>query len=128
MKIAVASKSFETVTGHAGQAKQWLLFDVPVDGGEWQVKQVTLSKAETFHHFKDDGPHPLDGITAMIAISAGESFIRRMRDAGIDAVFTAEVDPNKAVADYLKQQLTPPKPRPVGELFCKLRDVFSKHR
>lgn len=48
-----------------------------------------------------------------------------MQSAGIDAVMTAEADPRKAVADYLQQQLTPPKPRPIGELLCKLRDAFS---
>ena len=127
MKVAVTSKDFQQVTGHAGQAKKWLLFDLP-DGGEWIVSEVTLSKAQTFHHFKDDAPHPLDGISALIAISAGESFINRMRKAGVDAVMTAETDPHKAVEDYLKRQLTPPKPRPIGELFCKLRDAFSENR
>lgn len=126
VKIAVCSKDFQKVTGHAGQAKNWLLIDVP-DDGEWQVSEVTLSKPQTFHHFKDDGPHPLDGISALIAISAGASFVRRMQKGGVDAVLTAEDDPRKAVADYLKQQLSPPKPRPIGELFCKLRDAFSEH-
>jgi len=127
MKIAVTSKGFEKVTGHAGQAKQWLLFEIPDDGGEWQVSEVTLSKADTFHHFKDDRPHPLDGISALIATSAGESFVRRMQKGGIDAVMTAESVPRKAVEDYLKEQLSPPKPRPIGELLCKLRDAFSEH-
>lgn len=127
MKIAVTSKGFECVTGHAGQAKNWLLFDLP-DGEEWQVTHVSLTKAQTFHHFKDNEPHPLDGISALIAISAGESFITRMKKAGVDAVLTAETDPYRAVEDYLKQQLSPPKPRPIGELFCKLRDAFSENR
>ena len=127
MKIAVTSKDFKSVTGHAGQAKKWLLFDLP-DEGEWRVSEVTLTKAQTFHHFKDDQPHPLDGIAALIAISAGESFIKRMIKAGVDAQLTAETDPYQAVEDYLKQQLKAPKPRPIGELFCKLRDAFSENR
>jgi predicted Fe-Mo cluster-binding NifX family protein len=128
VKVAVASKGFEKVTGHAGQARQWLLFDVPEGDGELRVSQVTLSKGQSFHHFKDDGPHPLDGISALIATSSGESFVRRMQKGGIDAVMTAETDPYKAVADYLRKQLKPPKPRPIGELFCKLRDAFSENR
>lgn len=128
MKIAVTSKGFEKVTGHAGKAKQWLLFDIPEDKGDWQVSHITLDKAEVFHHFKDDAPHPLDGIAAMIASSAGESFIKRMQRGGIDAILTAETDPHKAVADYLTQQLSPPKPRPIGQLICKLRDAFSENQ
>ncbi len=128
MKIAVTSKDFSNVTGHAGQAKKWLLFDVQDTDTEWQVSQVALTKAQTFHHFKGGCSHPLDCISALIAISAGESFLMRMRKAGIDAVLTAETNPHKAVADYLKQKLSPPKPRPIGELICKLHDTFSTSR
>ncbi len=127
MKIAVTSKDFQQVTGHAGQAKNWLLFEIQ-DGSIWNVSEVALDKAQTFHHFKDNGPHPLDGISALIAISAGESFIKRMQKGGVDAVMTAETDPHKAVEDYLQKQLSPPKPRPIGELFCKLRDMFSENK
>jgi len=128
MKIAVTSKDFERVTGHAGQAKHWLLFEVPDGGGEWWVDRIILTKMQIFHHFMDDAPHPLDGISTLVAISAGESFLNRMRKAGIDAVLTAESDPHKAVADYLKLQLSPPKPPPIGELICKLHDALSKSR
>lgn len=128
VKIAVASKGFEKVTGHAGRARQWLLFDIPAGSGELRVSQVTLSKGQSFHHFKDGVPYPLDGISALIATSSGTSFVRRMQKGGIDAVMTAETDPYKAVADYLRKQLKPPRPRPIGELFCKLRDVFAEQR
>jgi predicted Fe-Mo cluster-binding NifX family protein len=126
LKLAVCSKDFTHVTGHAGQAKRWLLF-ARAGEGDWQVAEVTLTKAQTFHHFKDNGPHPLDGISALIAISAGESFLQRMRGSGIDAVLTAETDPHKAVKDYLAEQLSPPKPRPIGELLCRLRDSLPGH-
>ncbi len=126
LRIAVCSKDFKRVTGHAGQASNWLLFEIPEEGAP-SVAQVSLAKAQRFHHFKDDGPHPLDGISALIAISAGESFLRRMRQGGIDAVLTAETDPHKAVHDYLAAQLSPPRPRPIGELVCRLRDTFSEH-
>jgi predicted Fe-Mo cluster-binding NifX family protein len=127
MRIAVCSKDFKSVSGHAGQARNWLLFQLYETGAVEEVKEISLTRAQTFHHFKDVGPHPLDGISALIAISAGESFLTRMRKGGIDAMMTAESDPEKAVGDYLKQQLSPPKPRPIGELLCKLRDAFSDH-
>ena len=126
IKIAVCSKDFKRVSGHAGKAKNWLLFDIP-ESGDWQLSEISLTKSQVFHYFKDDEPHPLDGISSLIAISAGESFIRRMQTGGVDAVMTAEEDPRKAVQNYLAKQLSPPKPRPIGELFCKLRDAFSEH-
>jgi predicted Fe-Mo cluster-binding NifX family protein len=126
VKIAVCSKDFERVSGHAGQAKNWLLYEVQEEG-EWRVTRVVLEKAQVFHHHKGEEPHPLGGISALIAISAGESFLKRMQKGGVDAVMTAESEPRKAVADYLANQLSPPKPRPIGELFCKVRDLFSEH-
>lgn len=126
LRIAVCSKDFKRVAGHAGQAPNWLLFEIPAEGSP-SVAQISLAKPQRFHHFKDDGPHPLDGISALIATSAGESFLQRMRKGGIDAVLTAETDPHKAVRDYLAAQLSPPKPRPIGELLCRLRDTFSEH-
>ena len=51
-----------------------------------------------------------------------------MKKRGIDAVMSGETDPAKAVADYLAQQLSPPKPRPIGQLVCKVVDLFSKHK
>lgn len=92
------------------------------------MSEVSLSREQTFHHFKDDLPHPLDGIAALIAASSRVSFVRRMQRADIDAVMTAESNPEKAVKDYLAQQLKPPKPRPIGGMLCKLRDAFSEHR
>lgn len=57
------------------------------------MSEVSLSREQTFHHFKDDIPHPLDGIAALIAASSGVSFVRRMQLSGIDAVITAEKNP-----------------------------------
>lgn len=127
MLIAVASSNHEKVTGHAGQARRWLVFTVEDGAITGPPRAVELSKPEVFHHFKDDGPHPLDGITALIAASSGESFVRRMAKRGVDARMTAETDPEKAVRNYLDTTLPPPKPRPVTGLICKVRDIFSEH-
>ncbi|WP_237051358.1 hypothetical protein [Magnetospirillum sp. ME-1] len=64
----------------------------------------------------------------MIAISAGDGFMKRMQARGVDARQTAETDPDKAVADYLAQCLSDPKPRPIGSLICKTLDLFSRHK
>ncbi len=130
MKIAVACTSdFSQTTGHAGRAKRWLLFDNDQSSAP---QRIELASDEVFHYFEsigEDGTdHPLRHVNAIIAQSAGEGFLNKMKSRGVDAVMTAETDPVKAVADYLAQQLSPPKPRPIGELVCKVVDLFSKHK
>ena len=126
MKIAVAcSSDFAQTTGHAGRAKHWLLFDSEQPAAP---ERIHLNSDEVFHYFDGDGEHPLRNVDAIIAQSAGEGFLNKMTKKGVDAVMSAETDPAKAVQDYLSQQLAPPKPRPIGQLVCKVVDMFSKHK
>lgn len=129
MKIAVAvSSDYTKVTGHAGRARHWLVYDASPDATSAEPERVELSADMVFHHYQGDGPHPLDGIETVIAISAGDGFMNRMKARGVDARQTAEADPGKAVADYLTECLAAPRPRPIGSLICKALDVFSRHK
>lgn len=128
MKIAVASSDFTKVSGHAGRARKWLLFQVAEDGAISPPSTLELEADMVFHYVEDDRPHPLDQFNAVLALSAGEGFLKHMEKRGVDAVLTAESDPAKAVADYLAKTLSPPKPRPIGSLLCKTLDLFSKHK
>jgi len=129
MRVAVASRNGHTVSGHIGKCADWILFEV--EGGPdgttlniTEVARVTLTKELVFHHFKDTGPHPLDGCAAVIGASAGDSFVAKMSRRGMEAVLTAEPDPATAVADFARHRVTPPKPRPIGSLVCKIRDAL----
>lgn len=124
MRIAVATTDWVTIAGHAGQARRWLVFDE----GAAQPVRLELTKEQVFHHWKDDGPHPLDGVAAVIAGHAGEGFLSRMRARGIEPVLTGQTDPALAVAEWRAAQVTPAPPRPLLKMFCRLRDVFSEHR
>jgi predicted Fe-Mo cluster-binding NifX family protein len=135
MRVAVAaSQDFATVSGHAGQARRWLLFSVESgESGESGALagapgRIELAKDQVFHHWSEQGRHPLDGIAAIITTSAGDSFLNRMRRRGVAVVLTGETDPARAVAAWLADTVTPPKPRPIGRLICKLHDLFSRHR
>lgn len=128
MKIAVAvNNDFRKVAGHAGRARTWLVFEADETAIAADPGRIELAAEMVFHHFKDDAPHPLDGIDAIIAISAGDGFIKHMGKRGITVALTAETNPAKAAADYLAQCLAAPKPRPIGALICKTLDLFSKH-
>jgi len=133
MLIAVASRDGKTVAGHIGKCAEWIVFEAEassaVDGAPLvrEVERITLPKELVFHHFKDDGPHPLGQCRAVIGASAGDSFVNKMQRRGIQAVLTAESDPATAVTDFVRQAITPAKPRPIGGLICKIRDAFSSH-
>lgn len=126
MKIAVAVDSrFSRISGHAGRARSWLVWDCADGAVSAQPARVVLEPQMVFHHHEDGQPHPLDGIDGLIAISAGAGFVAKMIRRGIDVRLTAETDPVKAVGDYLADRLSPPRPRPIGELLCKALDLFS---
>jgi predicted Fe-Mo cluster-binding NifX family protein len=124
MKIAIASKDFKEVSSHAGQTRHWLVYDsehpdVPV--------RVDLEKDQSIHHFKDDGPHPLDGVELVIAASAGDGFIRHMAKRGADVILTGEKDAEKALAAVLAGQVLPDVRFDPTTVLCKVRDLFSRH-
>lgn len=128
MKIALASSDFDTVTGHAGRAKRWLIYTVDEHGQATQpVSHIELSSEQVLHHHQVGTPHPLDDVSVVIATSAGDGFLRHMEKMGIQAILTGETAPDKAIAAYFAQSLPPPKPRPIGSLICKTIDLFS-HR
>ncbi len=130
MKIGVATRDFETVAGHAGKAQNWLLFDLanlkPGDPLP-EPARVELAKEQLFHHFQDNGPHPLDGLEIVIAGSAGEGFIRHMRKRGADVLLTGETDPATALARIIAGEALPDQRFDITTSLCKLRDLFSRH-
>ena len=128
MRIAVAcTADFARVTGHAGRARRWLVFESALAA---PPERLELASDEVYHYFEGagDASHPLENVNAIITHSAGEGFLTKMEKKGIAAVLTAEGDPAKAVADYLANRLSPPKPRPIGALMCKAIDLFSRHK
>jgi len=126
-RIAVASRDGLNVAGHIGKCPDWIVFEArPADTSEnydiYEMERVKLTKEFVFHHYKDHAPHPLEACGVMIGASAGKSFSDKMQHRGIEVVLTAEPSPFTAVSDYLRQTLTPAKPRPIGSLICKLID------
>ncbi|HTH16414.1 MAG TPA: NifB/NifX family molybdenum-iron cluster-binding protein [Magnetospirillum sp.] len=128
MKVAVASSDFAKVAGHAGRARKWLVYEVGEDGSFTPPQRIELEAGNVFHYAEDGRPHPLDGIDALIANSAGDGFLKNMEKRGIRPILTAESNPDKAVRDLLAESLSPPKPRPIGALICKTIDLFGKHK
>ncbi|GAB4061029.1 hypothetical protein [Uliginosibacterium sediminicola] len=130
MKIAIPTQDYLTVSGHAGQAHHWLVYDLAGYAAGQVLPQpgrVELSKEQLPHYFKDDGPHPLDGVGLIVAGSAGDGFIRHMHKRGTDVLLTGETDPATAVTRVIAGEALPDKRFDITTVFCKLHDLFSRH-
>ena len=130
MKIAIATRNYEEVSGHAGQARQWLLYDLSQHASGKLLpapRRVDLDKEQVLHVFADDGPHPLDGVDIVVAASAGDGFIRHMRKRGADVLLTGESDPAYAITSILAGEALPDPRFDITTTLCKLRDLFSRY-
>jgi predicted Fe-Mo cluster-binding NifX family protein len=104
MKIAVTSQNRKTITSHAGKCRKFWVYEV--EGQEVKGKTLLeLPIEQSFHESHGGGPHPLDGVTALISASMGSSLHRRLQLRGINGLITSETDPDRAVDAYLHGQL-----------------------
>jgi predicted Fe-Mo cluster-binding NifX family protein len=127
MKIAIATRRYTTVASHAGQTREWLIFDCVPGTPIPEPAHIELTKAQVLHHFADDGPHPLDGVEIVIAASAGDGFVRHMAKRGAQVLLTGETDPSAAFEKVLAGEALPDTRFDITTTLCKLRDLFSRH-
>lgn len=128
MKIAIASRDFAAVSSHAGQCRQWLLYDCQPGQALPPGERIELSKEQVLHHFDDRRPHPLDGVDVVIAASAGDGFIRHMAKRGAQVLLTGETDPAAALARVLAGEVLPDTRFDPTLILCKLKDLLtSRH-
>jgi predicted Fe-Mo cluster-binding NifX family protein len=128
VKIAIATDAEGVrVTGHAGQARHWLVFDCQPGEAAPAPRAIELTREQLPHHFRDDGPHPLHGVEILITHSAGEGFVRHMGKWGAQILLTGEDDPRRALAAILRGA-APADPRfDITTMLCRLRDLFARH-
>lgn len=114
MRIAVTSQNFRTVTGHAGRARRFLIYDVQPNGEPTEVERLDLPKEMAMHDFRGAGRHPVDGVDVILSHSFGEGFAQRMAKRGVRAVASEHTDPVEAIKAFLAvhereaQQLSAP--------------------
>jgi predicted Fe-Mo cluster-binding NifX family protein len=101
MKIGVTSQNFRTITGHAGRARRFMIFEVSPDGHISLAEKLDLPKEASIHEHPIDAPHPVDGVDVLITGSAGDGFVKKMAARGIKVVATAETDIMVAITALL---------------------------
>lgn len=130
MKIAIATKDFATVSSHAGQTRQWLVYDLSAHRANQLLPvplRVDLDKEQVLHVFEDKAPHPLDGVDIVVAASAGDGFIRHMKKRGSDVLLTGESDPAIAITRILAGEALADQRFDITTALCKVRDLFSRY-
>jgi predicted Fe-Mo cluster-binding NifX family protein len=101
MRVAVTSQDFRNVTGHAGHARGFLIFDAQPGSEPVEVERLSLSKELVIHEFRGAGPHPIDGVAVILSAGFGAGFAQHMAARGITAVRTEKLDPIEAVKHFL---------------------------
>lgn len=128
VRIAIAVRpDLQTVSGHAGQTADWLVFNCEPGQSVPAAQTIHLTRELLPHHFQDDGPHPLDGVEFIVAASAGEGFVRHMQKWGATVLLTGEKDAAAALVAILRGEALPDPRFDLTTSLCRLRDLFSRH-
>jgi predicted Fe-Mo cluster-binding NifX family protein len=111
MKIAITSQNFRTITGHAGKASRFLIFDAdPLSGDIKEAERLEMPKEMAMHSFSGD-QHPLYKVDVFITGSCGAGFRKRMEMHGVKVITTSERDPFVAAQAVAKgETLATPLP------------------
>jgi len=99
VRIAVTSQNFKTITGHAGKARRFIVYETDGPESPRELERLDLPKELSIHEYHGDD-HPLFGLglDALVTQGAGQGFVQRMARHGIAVHPTGEADPLAAVA------------------------------
>lgn len=101
MRIAVTSQNYRTVTGHAGRARRFIVFEAGGQEPPREVERLDLDTGMAIHGFDHRAAHPLDSMNALITGGAGAGFIQHLAARGVLVVATQESDPGMAVEAFI---------------------------
>lgn len=102
MRITVSSQNFRTVTGHAGRARRFIVFEANGQEPPRQVERLDLDANMAIHGYDHGSEHPLDRTDVLITSRAAGGFIRHMGARGVRVVATDESVPELAVQAFLE--------------------------
>ncbi len=101
MKIGITSQNFRTITGHAGKARRFFVYEGSNDTDIKLIDKIDLPKNQSIHASNPEDKHPVDDLDILITASCGDGFQRKMESRGVTLVKTAENDPLVAASRYI---------------------------
>ncbi len=107
MKIAVTSQNFRTITAHAGKSRRFLTYETNTQGELVELARIDLPKELSIHEYKGL-THPLFEFDVLVSASAGQGFINRLAQQGVQVICTGETDPRAAAQAIVEGKPLPP--------------------
>ncbi|MGB9496075.1 MAG: NifB/NifX family molybdenum-iron cluster-binding protein [Azonexus sp.] len=104
MQIAITSQNRKTITEHAGQCRNFWIYDVE-KGAVVGKRLVELAIEQSFHASHHQLAAPLAEINVLITASMGSGLYSRLKQSGILPLVTLENDPDTAVGAFLENRL-----------------------
>ena len=108
MRIAITSQNFRSVTGHAGRARRFIVYETDGKSPPAEIGRLDLDADMAIHGYDHEASHPLDAIDVLITASAGPGFVNHLAARGVTVVATPEIDPLAAVAAFLAGRVLSP--------------------
>ena len=108
MRIAVTSQNFRTITGHAGKARRFIVYEADANGNPTEIDRLDLPMEWSLHEYHGED-HPLFELklNGIVTQGAGNGFLQRMARHGIQVYTTSATDPLQAVSAILAGQPLP---------------------
>jgi predicted Fe-Mo cluster-binding NifX family protein len=124
MIIAVTSQNFRNITGHAGKARRFIIFNAINADEIVEIDRLELP-IELLLHTHNDSHHPIDIADTLITSDCNKIFIEKMARRKIKVLKTSEKDPLQAVLLFINGEKLPrPEPRPKSEI--KSQSLYKK--
>lgn len=99
--FAVTSQDFRRITGHAGRCRRFLIYEAGSQMSPHVIEKLDLPTSYTIHEWGDDDGHPVFEVDVLLSGSAGNGFVGKLENRGIDVVLTTETDPESAIRAYM---------------------------
>ena len=92
------------MTGPAGRARRFLIYDVQPGAEPIETARLDLPAEQSFHETGGTGVHPIDGVDLIISAGFNTHFAVVMTQRGIRTATTDQENPLEAIRDYMLRQ------------------------
>ncbi|MCG8427186.1 MAG: nitrogen fixation protein [Chromatiales bacterium] len=109
MKIGITSQNFRTITGHAGKARRFIIFESNENGTAAECERWNLAREMSMHEYRGEGSdHPIAQLDVLITAGCGQGFKNRLAGLGVKVIPTSSSDPQAAAQALLAGETLPP--------------------
>ena len=109
MRIGVTSQNFKTITGHAGKARRFLIFESDMHQNLVEIGRWDLPKEMSIHEYSGSNPHPLAELDILVTGGCGQGFQNKLARLEVKVIVTGEPDPFTAAQKIVRGKcLQPP--------------------